>query len=45
MTMENLKIIIHLETEEDIIGIKEDFANYCEKFGDVKNIEVEDGEN
>lgn len=40
--MEKIKIIIHLETEDDIIGIKEDFANYCERYGDVKNIEVED---
>lgn len=40
--MEKVKIIIHLETEEDIIGIKEDFAGYCEKFADVKHIEVED---
>jgi hypothetical protein len=40
--MAKIKITIHLETEEDIIGIKEDFANYCEKFADVKHIEVED---
>lgn len=40
--MEKIKIIIHLETDEDIIGIKEDFATYCEKFADVKHIEVED---
>ena len=39
--MERIKIIIHLETDEDIIGIKEDFANYCERYGDVKKIEVE----
>ena len=40
---ENIKIIIHIEAEPDteIIGIKEDFAAYCEKFGDVKRIEVE----
>ena len=41
--MDNIKIIIYLETEDDIIGIKEDFANYCERYGDVKRIEVEDG--
>lgn len=40
--MEKIKIIIHLETEEDIIGIKEDFAGYCEKFGDVKHVEVKE---
>ena len=41
--MEKIKIIIHLETaeNEEIIGIKEDFAAYCEKFGDVKRIDVE----
>ena len=39
--MDKIKIIIHLETEDEIIGIKEDFAAYCEKFGDVKRIEVE----
>ena len=43
--MEKIKIIIHLETEDEIIGIKEDFARYCERYGDVKRIEVEDGEN
>jgi hypothetical protein len=40
--MEKIKIIIYLETDEDIIGIKEDFANYCERYGDVKRIEVKD---
>ena len=39
--MDKIKVIIHLETEDEIIGIKEDFAGYCEKFGDVKRIEVE----
>lgn len=29
------------ETEQaDIIGIKEDFAAYCEKFGDVAFVDV-----
>lgn len=44
--MDKLKIIIHIEAEPDteIIGIKEDFAAYCEKFGDVKMIEVEEDE-
>jgi hypothetical protein len=40
--MAKIKITIHLDTDEDIIGIKEDFASYCEKFADVKHIEVED---
>lgn len=41
--MDKLKIIIHIEAEPEteIIGIKEDFAAYCEKFGDVRAIEVE----
>lgn len=41
--MEKIKIIIHLEpkADEEIIGIKEDFAAYCEKFGDVTRIDVE----
>ena len=38
--MEKIKIIIHLETDDDIIGIKEDFATYCERFADVKGVEV-----
>ena len=40
--MEKLKIIIHIEAEPgaEIIGIKEDFAAYCEKFGDVTLVEV-----
>lgn len=40
---EYIKIIIHIEADPDteIIGIKEDFAAYCEKFGDVRRIEVE----
>lgn len=47
--MPNLKITIHLEVDDiktnpdaEIIGIKEDFANYCEKFGDVRFVEVEE---
>ena len=39
--MTKIKVIIHLETEDEIIGIKEDFATYCERFADVKRIEVE----
>lgn len=39
--MAKIKVIIHLKTEDEIIGIKEDFATYCEKFADVKEIEVE----
>jgi hypothetical protein len=41
--MEKLKITIHTEVEPgaEIIGIKEDFSTYCERFADVKEIEVE----
>jgi hypothetical protein len=39
--MAKIKVIIHLDTEEEIIGIKEDFAGYCERFADLKEIEVE----
>ena len=39
--MQKIKITIHLETEDEIIGIKEDFATYCEKFGDVTMVDVE----
>jgi hypothetical protein len=38
--MDKIKIIIHIETEDDIIGIKEDFTAYCERFADVKWVEV-----
>lgn len=40
----SVKIIIHLAPEkgQEIIGIKEDFATYCEKFGDVVKVEVEE---
>ena len=40
--MNKIKVIIHLETEDDVIGIKEDFTTYCEKFADIKYIEVEE---
>jgi hypothetical protein len=42
--MEKIKVIIHLETDEDIIGIKEDAAAYFEKYADIKRIEVETDE-
>ena len=38
-----IKISIYLKDEgQEIIGIKEDFAAYCEKFGDVVKVEVEE---
>lgn len=41
-----LKISIYLKEEEnqEIIGIKEDFAAYCEKFGDVVRVDVEEAD-
>lgn len=44
--MDKIKITIYLEPKEtdEIIGIKEDFATYCEKFGDVTLVEVETDE-
>lgn len=42
--LNKIKVIIHLDSEEDIIGIKEDAAAYFEKFADVKFIEVEKDE-
>lgn len=42
--MNNIKITIHLAPEkgQEIIGIKEDFSTYCEKYGDVVKVEVEE---
>ena len=40
--MSKIKVIIHLETEDDIIGIKEELLTHCEKFADIKYIEVEE---
>lgn len=39
--METIKISIYVNTTEEIIGIKEDFTAYCEKFGDVLKVDVE----
>ena len=37
-----IKISIYLKDEgQEVIGIKEDFATYCERFGDVVKVEVE----
>ena len=36
------KITIYVDCpREDILGAKEDLANYCERFGDIKKTEVE----
>ena len=39
--MQKIKVIIHLETEDEIIGIKDSLAYCFEKFADIKGIEVE----
>ena len=42
MVIQMIKITIHLNDEgQEILGIKEDFATYCERFGDVVKVEVE----
>lgn len=36
------KITIHIDCPgEDILGAKEDLATYCERYGDIKHINVE----
>ena len=39
-----IEIIIRVEPKpgQETIGIKEDFATYCEKYGDVVKVEVEE---
>ena len=39
--MQKIKVIIHLETEDEIIGIKEALAYCFEQYADIKGIEVE----
>ena len=41
-----MKIIINVEkwTKSDIQSIKETLANYCERFGDIKLVDVVDDE-
>ena len=36
-----ITIIVQPETGDEILGIKEDFANYCERFGDIVKVDVE----
>lgn len=33
-------VFVREPEQADIIGIKEDFATYCEKFGDVAFVDV-----
>lgn len=42
MSEKLIKITIYLKEDktQEVIGIKEDFATYCEKFGDVKKVDV-----
>ena len=39
--MQKIKVISHLETEDEIIGIKDSLAYCFEKYADIKGIEVE----
>ncbi len=36
-----ITIIVERAPGTELIGIKEDFATYCEKYGDVKEVKVE----
>lgn len=36
-----ISFIVDAEPGVEIIGIKEDLATHCEKFGDVKRVNVE----
>lgn len=36
-----ITIIVDPDPNAEVIGIKEDFVTYCEKFGDVKRVQVE----
>lgn len=38
--MLKISIFVRESEQADIIGIKEDFAAYCEKFGDVVFVDV-----
>lgn len=35
-----ITIIVEPDPKAEVIGIKEDFVTYCEKFGDVKSVHV-----
>ncbi len=36
-----ITIIVEPDPKAELIGIKEDFVTHCEKFGDVKSVQVE----
>lgn len=37
-----ITIIVEPDPSVELVGIKEDFATYCERFGDVKRVQVEE---
>ena len=36
-----ITIIVEPDLNTELVGVKEDFITYCEKFGDVKSVRVE----
>ncbi len=36
-----ITIIVEPDPHTELIGVKEDFTAYCEKFGDVRSVRVE----
>lgn len=40
MSLLKISIFVRESEQADIIGMKEDFAAYCEKFGDVAFVDV-----
>ena len=36
-----ITIIVEPDLNTELVGVKEDFSAYCEKFGDVKSVRVE----
>ncbi len=36
-----ITIIVEPDRNTELVGVKEDFVTYCEKFGDIKAVKVE----
>lgn len=36
-----ITIIVEPDPNTELVGVKEDFTTYCEKFGDIKGVKVE----
>lgn len=36
-----ITIIVEPDPHTELVGVKEDFTTYCEKFGDVRSVRVE----